>query len=291
MLKCILPILLLAVLSSVSASTNEKPLSDGPVCQICSVVLQAAQQMLEQNKTETEVIDFVETHLCNKLGGLKSICDQYFETNGREIVYKLANKIDPTIICHNIGLCAFRKVAPNPALKPMTDSLNCTLCKLVFKQVQNALASNATQEKILEMIEQDLCNGTGSTSAACKQLIESFGPVLIKYVVKGLDPEKLCQLIGMCPSGKKTLREIMNLSSDPLKCVTCEYAVKFFDFELKNNKTDAAIISALEKVCNYVPASTKSDCDLLIETYGIYMIQLLIQFADPHKVCVTLKLC
>lgn len=102
------------------------------------------------------------------------------------------------------------------------------------------------------------------------------------------DPEKLCVLIGMCST---------NLIVDKLKsdneiyCYACQYAMAFIDHELKNNKTEKAIISTLDLVCKLAPAEFKKTCNSIISTYGIYLVQLLEKFADPKKVCMEIKLC
>jgi len=83
----------------------------------------------------------------------------------------------------------------------------------------------------------------------------------------------------------------VELKQNPIYCTVCEYAVQFLDSELKNNKTEAAVVAALDNVCKIVPPSLKDQCNSLITTYGTYLVQLLIQFADPLKVCQAIKLC
>jgi hypothetical protein len=60
---------------------------------LCTLVLGAAQQLLEQNQTESEVLAFIEKNLCGRLGALNGTCTQYMETEGREIIYELSMKI------------------------------------------------------------------------------------------------------------------------------------------------------------------------------------------------------
>lgn len=78
---------------------------------------------------------------------------------------------------------------------------------------------------------------------------------------------------------------------NPVYCTICQYAVQFLDNELKNNSTEGAIEKALEIVCEIAPPSLKPECQSIINTYGIYLIEILIQFGDPTKVCEAIKLC
>ena len=45
-----------------------------------------------------------------------------------------------------------------------------------------------------------LCNSTGTMNAGCKTLIDTFGPLILKYLSSGIDPAKVCQIFGLCPT-------------------------------------------------------------------------------------------
>jgi saposin len=295
MLKFILPILLLASVSMVKCSeVKEEKISAGPVCSICTTVLTAAQGLLEQNKTEAQILSLIEKELCGKLGSLNSTCVQYVEAYGRTILYELGQKIDPSIVCHHIGLCDAKPVPASKFNLPVLadkNSLNCTLCKLVFQQVVNLIKSNATEAQILALIEKDLCTALGTLSPVCKSIIDSFGPMILNYLANGVDPEKVCELIGMCTKPYYKQPVVEPVIKNTVYCTVCQYAVQFLDNELKNNKTEAAVVSALDKVCGIVPATLRDQCNSLIQTYGVYLVELLVQFADPTKVCQAIKLC
>ncbi len=83
----------------------------------------------------------------------------------------------------------------------------------------------------------------------------------------------------------------MSAQGNPLFCTMCQYALQFLDMELKKNSTEQAMIHALDEVCKIAPASSQKECQALINNYGIYLIELLIQFADPLKVCEAITLC
>jgi saposin len=117
--------------------------------------------------------------------------------------------------------------------------------------------------------------------------------MILNYLANGVDPEKVCELIGMCskPFYKQPAVVEPIISKNTVYCTVCQYAVQFLDSELKNNKTEAAVVSALDKVCGIVPAALRDQCNSLIQTYGVYLVELLVQFADPTKVCQAIKLC
>jgi len=78
---------------------------------------------------------------------------------------------------------------------------------------------------------------------------------------------------------------------NPVYCTLCEYAVQFIDVELKKNSTETTVVEILEKTCTIVPEALKKECNSIVDTYGIYLVQLLIEMADPLKVCEAIKLC
>lgn len=89
----------------------------------------------------------------------------------------------------------------------------------------------------------------------------------------------------------KEKEAIRKVAVNPLYCTMCEYTVQFLDVELKKNSSEEAIEKALKTVCDLTPASVKAECNALVNNYGIYLIQLLIQLGDPLKVCQAIKLC
>ena len=67
--------------------------------------------------------------------------------------------------------------------------------------------------------------------------------------------------------------------------------MSYLDAVLQNNKSEAAIEAALEKVCGILPASLKSQCTKFVDTYGPILAQLLAKYATPDQVCNALKVC
>lgn len=60
---------------------------------------------------------------------------------------------------------------------------------------------------------------------------------------------------------------------------------------IEKNSTEEAIVQTLDKVCKVAPPALKDECDALVNSYGIYFIQLLAEYADPLKVCQAIKIC
>ena len=76
-----------------------------------------------------------------------------------------------------------------------------------------------------------------------------------------------------------------------VQCSLCKYIISYVDTVIQNNKSEAAIEAALEKVCTILPAALKDKCDQFVQTYGPILVQLLQKYATPDQVCNALKLC
>merc|ERR1711939_1026903 len=64
----------------------ESKVEGKPVCEVCTLVLSAAQSLLKSNKTDEQVIQFIEKELCSRLGSLSQTCSQYVEQYGPQIL-------------------------------------------------------------------------------------------------------------------------------------------------------------------------------------------------------------
>ena len=87
----------------------------------------------------------------------------------------------------------------------------------------------------------------------------------------------------------KSKRSIPSVKS--AECSLCKYVVSYLDAVLQNNKSEAAIEAALEKVCGILPAVIKANCVKFVDTYGPILAQLLVKYTTPDQVCNALKVC
>ena len=60
---------------------------------VCTVVLGFAQTLLENNASETEIMQFIKQNFCSNLGPLNQMCSQYIDENGRHILYVLGQDL------------------------------------------------------------------------------------------------------------------------------------------------------------------------------------------------------
>ncbi|RNA02968.1 hypothetical protein BpHYR1_031227 [Brachionus plicatilis] len=86
-------------------------------------------------------------------------------------------------------------------------------------------------------------------------------------MAKGLKFGLIINLNGDQSILKFRIKKIRSKSSEKL----CNFAGKCMSLknhELANNKTEEAVVNALEKACKIAPASLRDQCDALINSYG-----------------------
>lgn len=289
MLKVLIPILVLASFGLASASIIPEEKVNGEVCQLCTIVLTFAQQYLESNATDQEVISFIDNQLCSKLGALSATCKTYVDAYGAVIIYQLAQKIDPSIVCHNIGLCA----TAVSQVKLNVDT--CAACKFGLHELQTALTNPNTQKYVFGFVNKNLCaNLKGELSSACVQIVNNFGSYALVELAKLINPEQLCNQVKLC-SARSFQALVKPVAKANPNCLLCQLTIKQVEAELESGKTQQEIVNFLQGKCDLLPAEFHTPCTAVLAAYGPQIIKMVADYLaahqDPTTVCKELKLC
>jgi len=74
-------------------------------------------------------------------------------------------------------------------------------------------------------------------------------------------------------------------------CVMCEFVLYRLREWLQDEHTQDAITNGLNKICSEAPASIRDQCTNLVGIYAPAIERLIIEGAEPEKVCTILLLC
>lgn len=269
-------------------------------CEVCKTVITELQAMEKDKATQKEMEDFVENEICSRLGALKGACDEAVETYGPELFMLLAAELDPDTFCAAIGLCSGKivsnklpslpmlmKQAPPP--KKLKASTTCVLCEFVMNEVDEMLGDNRTEEAIVAALDK-VCSVLPSTiGAECTNFVNTYGPGILTLLEQELSPQLVCSTLGLCSS--TTLKFVPRKVADTEMCGVCETLIQYVDSLLTQNATEKEIEDVLEKVCNFLPGTMKTQCDQIVDTYLPLLVKLIPQFADPREVCTEIGLC
>ncbi|CAH1795464.1 unnamed protein product [Owenia fusiformis] len=275
-------------------------------CLLCHTVFEYLQVMERSKATQEEIEQFIETSLCSKLGQYAAECNQTVEQYAPLLFELISSELDPNEICKMIGFCqtskmtvplmlggevkpvSITRMTQKPKQVKVKSSTTCVMCEFVLREVDSLLKKNASEQEIVAALDK-VCRILPSTiSDECKDFVDQYGPAVIDLLAQELDPSMVCSTIGLCSSSKKL--QMPSVKSSEL-CGICETVVQYVDSLLEENATVTEIEAVLEKVCNFLPGSLKSECDDLVKQYGPLIISLLQQEIDPPKICGELGLC
>ncbi|XP_052262832.1 uncharacterized protein LOC127866386 isoform X2 [Dreissena polymorpha] len=297
-LEEILPIILKAV------ADNFGPLQyrSSEECDICKQLLGQVVSFLRDSTTQAKVKEILENEVCTLFGGLKDRCKQLVEEYTPMIFELLVNELDPTTLCEAVGLCVVSSRLPVVAAAVMVparmvepasmvgagfvkDSTECTVCKYLVQEVDNVLKQNQTIQTIEDLLDK-ICDRlpTPDLKTQCEAFVEEYGPLVLSLLAQELDPQAVCQTIGLC---KKTNAQV---SVQLTKCDACVAGVTVLE-NLVANISQEQILSFLNMVCDYVPENYTATCKKYLQEYGPLIVSALKSRQDPKTLCALAQFC
>eukprot|EP01028_Stygiella_incarcerata_P007826 TRINITY_DN327_c0_g1_i3.p1 TRINITY_DN327_c0_g1~~TRINITY_DN327_c0_g1_i3.p1 ORF type:complete len:823 (-),score=203.69 TRINITY_DN327_c0_g1_i3:237-2705(-) len=270
-------------------------------CKLCLFVVTEAEKILADPKTEAKIevlLDKVCAALPDYISGeCQTLVNQFLP----QIIELLEAKETPEVICDQLKLCSQVGKVPEPKRSHFSSSVECTLCELVMTEVEKLLASNYTESKIQEVLDevcgympellqsacQDVCGFLPSAlQSPCQELINQYLPELIQLLESEETPQVICQQIGLCTS---TLN-VQNVDSS-MECALCHIVMTEVEKLLASNFTESKIEEVLDSVCKYLPELLQEPCQDLVNQYLPELIQLLESKETPEVICQQIGVC
>ncbi|XP_026165015.1 prosaposin isoform X1 [Mastacembelus armatus] len=180
---------------------------DSPQCAICEFVMKQLESMLEDQKTEEEVIQAVEK-VCTLLpSSLNAQCKDLIETYGQAIIELLVQEVDPKTVCTMLALCNDASRAYVSALDQTRFKVGgyCEVCKMAVSYIDSILEKNATEAEIEEAVKKVCSFLPDAFQTQCDQMIAQYEPMLVQLLLQMLDPDFVCMKLGACPEAVRRL--------------------------------------------------------------------------------------
>jgi saposin len=162
-------------------------------CDICETVIQYVSTWVASNQTE-EYIENMINQYCPLLGLPVAECNAIAAAIP-SVIEEIESGATPQVICQTLGLCPKRK-----AVKPKAQGADCSICIFVVGQIEDYIASNATETEIMNALNQ-ACALLGAFQAQCQALVQNL-PAYIAQLEKAEDPTTICTQVGICTSTK-----------------------------------------------------------------------------------------
>ncbi|CAF0834829.1 unnamed protein product [Didymodactylos carnosus] len=293
-------------LSSSSAIVIPSVAADNTTCVMCEFVIHILQEFLSENSSESEVEKWLE-YVCQLMPTtIRSECRLFVDSYGPAIISVLVRDFDPPSVCKKIKLCSSSDkiltlkenhsshIERKFPLMPADKDLDCVICRYVLTYIDTVLQQNKSAEAVEKALELVCTILSGKMKEQCDTFVKSYGLILVELLAELDDPNVVCQWLNLCKNNSNSPSVVVppsSLSASDLECSICKYVLNYLDNVLKDNKSEAAIVDALDKVCTILPDKEKKQCIILVNAYGPLLEQLLAEFIDPTIVCEKLKLC
>ncbi|XP_076824289.1 uncharacterized protein LOC143470198 isoform X14 [Clavelina lepadiformis] len=273
------------------------PPVQGDYCTDCTTFMTDLQGVAKNNQSIIDDLTDLVKEECDQLGPeLSAICKQV--PTALHNLLPQFEILDVNTICSAILMCTSSTPAPTP------NGDLCSDCTAFTKDWQEIIANN--QSTIKQLLSQEIslyCNQIPFFESECRDKLDTVADNLIALLAKN-DAEQICSTLYMCGAAVEEEVEEENLLpasqidetvqdkvSDPVSCAVCRVAVHELDRLLQGNKTEAAVIAALDKVCNIAPVDIRKECQIFIDKYGKDVVDLIINEVESGIICSTLMLC
>uniref|UniRef100_A0A8C1LS53 Prosaposin n=1 Tax=Cyprinus carpio TaxID=7962 RepID=A0A8C1LS53_CYPCA len=300
-----------------------KPQMKSVPCDLCKEVLMVVEQLLKDNATESELLEYMEK-ACQLIPdeGLadqcKEIVDNYFPILMGIIEGELD---DPGVVCSAMGLCVSQqaalakaqlmsneipKVDLNQRVSPFllnipqllypqentkketpkqTGGDVCQDCVTFISDTQEEAKTNSSFINTLLMQVESQCDLLGpGMSDMCKEYISQYGPLVFQQLMS-MQAKDICSRAGFCSTQNKSVRMEKLMPAKSIPAHIASHLKRLYVTLCEE------IVQAVETICDILPSTLTPQCKDLIETYGQAIIELLVQEADPKTICTFLALC
>jgi len=164
-------------------------------CDICETVIQYIGTWLESGQTEQYIENMINQY-CPLLGLPVAECNA-IAAAVPTLIEEIENGTSPQVICQTLSLCP----KPKPVVvKAKSQGADCSICIFVVGQIEDYIASNATESEIMDALNQ-ACALLGAFESQCKAVVADL-PAYIAQLEKAEDPTTICTQVGICTLSK-----------------------------------------------------------------------------------------
>lgn len=185
---------------------TEKPADFLPVCELCQVVMNKVEGLLENNSSQARIREALEKVCYIVPSKYRQQCIDLIDEYSAAIIELLEQEVTPKEICTVLGLCPARQPKMvKLGAEHIQAGASCSVCKMMVNYMDKILQENVTEERIKKAL-QVVCNYLpDSMSDECSALVLQYEPLFIELLLQAMDPTFVCEKLNLCPNAPKPL--------------------------------------------------------------------------------------
>ncbi|WVZ97957.1 hypothetical protein U9M48_043452 [Paspalum notatum var. saurae] len=173
-------------LDTLSLTRKENP----QLCQLCEEFASEALFYLNENETQTEIIDALH-QACSKFRSFKLECTRLVDYYAPLFFTKISS-LSPEEFCVSVSFCGEVTFIRLPRHED-----TCTLCHEVVDEIISNLEDPGMELKIIDILLKG-CNNVENFVQKCKRLIIQDAPIIMEHIKKFLKKKDFCNSIHVC---------------------------------------------------------------------------------------------
>uniref|UniRef100_A0A8C8RCY3 Prosaposin n=1 Tax=Pelusios castaneus TaxID=367368 RepID=A0A8C8RCY3_9SAUR len=177
------------------------------VCDICETMVKEVTGLLENNRTEEEIVYEMEKLCFVFPQSIKAQCKDFVEIYGKAVIDMLLEATNPESVCILLKCCPSHRPSLAVRIVPEQSQAGdvCDVCKMIVAYLENELGKNSTTSEIEAALEKVCHVLPPSISEQCVQFVEQYEPLLVTLLTELIDPTFICTKLGVCVVSKQHL--------------------------------------------------------------------------------------
>ncbi|GER44285.1 saposin B domain-containing protein [Striga asiatica] len=169
---------------------EEKVSKNERLCTLCEEFAGDALNYLNQNKTQTEILDILHKS-CSKVLSFKQQCNVLVDYYA-PLFFLEVSSVQPDALCQKVDLC---EEGVSTSARLSQDK--CDVCHNVVTEALLKLKDPDTEMEIIQLLLK-ACESTGKSIKKCKRLVFEYAPVILVNAEEFLEKNDLCSILHAC---------------------------------------------------------------------------------------------
>ena len=169
--------------------------------------------------------------------------------------------------------------------------LQCKVCEQSLSKVEQLVASEAVQNKVVDVLVNDVCPKTPEVEK-CQQYAKAGVPMAAQYITAHFAPDTTCTDLKLC-SKTMAAQVAKTVGASNETCSFCKAAVGFIDEKFVQNKTSAEVVDEMKAGCDKLAAFNAGlgdQCTKYVDEYGS-KISFVLTTLGPDQLCGFVHAC